>query len=126
MTTVLVALVAVLVLVLAIAWKLSDRHQQVFDRELWRVVTDLRARSHRDIPAESAKDQLLAAALRERFIVTMASDDTFDGLLLEVDDRNIVLGQASTITSGGTHPVDGQLVLRRDAIAYMQRPRVET
>jgi hypothetical protein len=76
-----------------------------------------------EIPAESPRDQLLSTVLRERFVVTLATGETFDGLLLDVDDRTLLLGQASTITANGTHPVDGQLGLHRGAVAYMQRPR---
>jgi hypothetical protein len=66
---------------------------------------------------------LLEQRLRERFVVTMTSGASFAGLLEDVDDRVVVLIDAVAYkTDGTTAPADGQIVLHRDAIAYMQRP----
>lgn len=67
-------------------------------------------------------DRLLAAALRERFIVTLTDESAFDGLLIDVDERVLVLAQASTPNAGGARVgIDGALYLERSRVAYMQR-----
>jgi hypothetical protein len=73
---------------------------------------------------DSQADELLRERLRERFVVTLTQDgETFDGLLAHVDDRTVVLVDASALGPDGSRlPVDGELLLRRDAIAYLQRP----
>lgn len=68
-------------------------------------------------------DRLLRDRLRDRFVVTLATGESFDGLLSAVDDRTVVLVDASVIREGGgLTAVDGEVVFRRDAVAYMQRP----
>ena len=72
---------------------------------------------------ETPRDRLLAAALRERFIITMQDEAAFDGLLIDVDERVLVLAQASTPNAGGARVmVDGVLYLERSLVKYMQRP----
>lgn len=71
----------------------------------------------------SPQESLLAERLLERFIVTVEGGRTFDGLLKAVDDRTIVLVDCSAISKDDRpFPVDGEVVLRRDSIAYMQKP----
>lgn len=61
--------------------------------------------------------------LRERFIVTTLDGETFTGLLTDVDSRTVVLVDAGVMREAGSvTPVDGEVVLARDAIAYMQKP----
>lgn len=68
-------------------------------------------------------DRLLAAALRERFIVTLHDESAFDGLLIDVDEKTLILVQATTLNAGGGRVgVDGALYLERSRVAYMQRP----
>jgi hypothetical protein len=68
-------------------------------------------------------DVLMRDRLKERFVVTAVSGEAFAGLLIDVDDRTVVLRDVSVLKADGAQlPVDGELVLRRDAIAYMQRP----
>lgn len=68
------------------------------------------------------RDRLLRKLVRERFVVTLLSGQTFSGLLDETDQAHLVLVAASSI-SDGSYPVnvDGQLFLPREQIAYMQR-----
>ena len=69
-------------------------------------------------------DRLLRDHLLTRYVVTVASGETFDGLLAAVDARTLVLRQVGVLkVDGGLTPVDGDVVLRRDAVSYMQRPR---
>ena len=72
---------------------------------------------------ETPRDRLLAAALRERFVITLQDGSAFDGLLVDVDAKVLVLVQASTPTAGGSRVmVDGALYLERSLVHYMQRP----
>lgn len=68
-------------------------------------------------------DRLLQEAVRSRFVVTLIDcEDAFEGLLVEADDRTLILVQASSITRTGTRiGVDGALYLERGRVAYLQR-----
>ncbi len=72
-----------------------------------------------------ARDRLLKQALRDRFLVTMSTGETFDGLLDEHDANTVILIDASAVTdvSGSVRrsKVDGKVFLPRARIAYMQR-----
>ena len=69
-------------------------------------------------------DRLLRDHLLTRYVVTIASGETFDGLLASVDARTLVLRDVGVLkVDGGLTPVDGDVVLRRNAVSYMQRPR---
>ena len=69
-------------------------------------------------------DRLIRQALRERFVVTMRSQETFEGLLLEADEKTIRLTDAYALTGRDRVSVDGDLYLPRPEVAYMQRPVV--
>ena len=74
-------------------------------------------------PAPPHPDRLVCDALRSRFVVTMHDGGTFEGLLIDADDRVLVLAQASSVSPQGTRiGVDGALYLERREIAYLQRP----
>lgn len=66
-------------------------------------------------------DVLLREHLLERYVVTIASGETFSGLLAQVDDRSVVLRDVKVLSANDS-PVDGELILRRESIAYLQRP----
>lgn len=68
------------------------------------------------------RDRLLRQYLRERFVITLKSGDTFDGLLDEWDETTVELLDPHMVTAEGRRPVDGRLYLPRSEIAYMQRP----
>lgn len=68
------------------------------------------------------RDRLIRQSLRERFIVTMASKATFDGLLLDVDDRTVRLTNSFALEGSSRIAVDGDLYLPRGEVAYMQKP----
>lgn len=71
------------------------------------------------------RDRLLKKALRDRFLVTLKSGETFDGLLDEWDHSHLCFVDAHVITEGagqtGTAKVSGGLWLARENVAYLQR-----
>ena len=70
-----------------------------------------------------SRDRLLKARLREPFVVTMLDGSAWQGVLYAVDDRTVVLRDTQPI--GAESPrgvVDGELILARAQIAFMQRP----
>lgn len=60
--------------------------------------------------------------VRERFVVTMKSGDTFSGLLDNVDATTLEFVDASALAERGPVKVDGRLYLSRVDVAYLQRP----
>ncbi len=73
-------------------------------------------------------DRLLRARLRETFIITTTTGETWRGVLYAVDARSLVLRDAELVTeapAGGASsrtPVDGELIVPRATVAYLQRP----
>ena len=67
-------------------------------------------------------DRLIRQALRDRFVVTMRSSETFEGLLLEADEKTVRLVDAYALEGAARHQVDGDLYLPRAEVSYMQRP----
>lgn len=63
-------------------------------------------------------------ALRDRFVVTMTTKETFEGLLLDADDKTVRLVDAYALDGSTRVSVDGDLYLPRAEVAYMQRPEV--
>ena len=75
------------------------------------------------VPPAESRDSLMVERCHERFLVTTLAGRTFNGLLAEVDDRTLVLLDCSVLKDDGAAVVvDGQVLLRRDAVAYMQKP----
>lgn len=70
------------------------------------------------------RDRLIRQALRERFVVTMRTKETFEGLLLEADDKTVRLTDAHVLDGKTRLSVDGDLYLPRAEVSYMQRPGV--
>ena len=68
------------------------------------------------------RDRLMRDLLRERFLVTMETGETFDGLLERVDEATVELVDAFAVTERSRLAVDGRLYLPRARISYMQRP----
>jgi len=68
-------------------------------------------------------DRLLRSRLREVFVITTTTGETWRGLLYAVDGRSVVLRDAELVEGERVQvPVDGELILPRASIAYMQRP----
>lgn len=70
-----------------------------------------------------SRRRLLREHLRERFVVTLVTGETFSGLLEEHDAEHLTLVDARALQAGGHDlPVDGVVFLPRVKVAYMQRP----
>jgi len=68
------------------------------------------------------RDRLLTRLVRERFVITLKTGETFDGLLNEWDQRTVSFVDAHAVTQRETVPVDGELFVPMEQVAYMQRP----
>lgn len=71
-----------------------------------------------------SRDRLLKSRLREVFVLTMHDGSSWRGLLYAADEKTVALREAELLSAGSVTPtpVDGELLLPRDQIAYMQRP----
>lgn len=68
------------------------------------------------------RDKLVRQALRERFIATLRSGATFDGLLLDADEKTFRFADAYAVDGRNRVSVDGELFLPRGEVLYLQRP----
>lgn len=71
------------------------------------------------------RDRLLRERLCHKVVVTLKSGSAFSGVLFKVDDRAVILRdtQALGAALNGDHVVvDGELVLFRTDIDFLQRP----
>lgn len=60
--------------------------------------------------------------LREQFVVTMKSGDTWSGVLVEADEHTLSMLHVQKVQPDGTSvSADGQMFLPRSDVAYMQR-----
>lgn len=67
-------------------------------------------------------DRLIRRQMRSSIIVTLSSEETFEGVLLDADDTHVVLANAQAVASNGDRvAVEGHLWLPRLGIAYMQQ-----
>lgn len=63
--------------------------------------------------------------VRDRVLVTTTAGEAFAGVLLEADDRHLVLVDAAQVAPNGDRiQVDGQLWLPTVTVAYLQKPGV--
>jgi small nuclear ribonucleoprotein (snRNP)-like protein len=69
-------------------------------------------------------DRLLKQRLRETVVATLKTGTAFSGVLYEVDGQSLVLRNARALSRNGDEPVmvDGELLLARADVEYMQRP----
>lgn len=68
------------------------------------------------------RDRLVRQALRERFVVTLTTGESFQGLLLDADEKTVRLSDAYALDGKSRVKVDGDLYLPRLTVAYMQKP----
>lgn len=69
-------------------------------------------------------DALITAQVRRLVVIELRSGDTFKGLLVKVDARSLLLRDVVAIVSAeaSTVPVDGELVVPRADVKWLQRP----
>ena len=70
------------------------------------------------------RDRLIRQSLRERFVVTLRTKESFEGLLLDADEKTIRLTDARALDGSVRVLVDGDLYLPRSEVVYLQRPGV--
>ena len=68
------------------------------------------------------RDKLVRQALKERFIATLRDGQTFDGLLVDADEKTFRFVDAFAIDGKSRAPVDGELFLPRAEVSYLQKP----
>lgn len=69
------------------------------------------------------RDRLVRRSLRERFVATLRGGETFDGILIDVDNTTFHMVDAYAIDPKRNRvPVDGGLYLPRAEVTYLQRP----
>lgn len=68
--------------------------------------------------------RLIRQRLRRRVVVTLKSGAAFRGLLFDVDRESVVLRDTEHLndTARGPIPVDGELLVLRADIDYLQVP----
>lgn len=65
--------------------------------------------------------RILRSHVRDRFVVTLKTGETFSALLSRHDAVNLEFVDAKALIGGKWTPADGLLVLERRQVAYMQR-----
>jgi small nuclear ribonucleoprotein (snRNP)-like protein len=70
------------------------------------------------------RDRLLRRRARETVVVTMRSGATYKGVLFEADGKSLVLRNAEAWghNGDGRTAVDGELLLARADVEFVQRP----
>jgi hypothetical protein len=69
-------------------------------------------------------DRIIRSLIRDRFVVALLDDTTFEGVLIDSDDRSIEIADASQVLlDGKLQKVDGHLVFDRLNIQYLQKPK---
>lgn len=76
------------------------------------------------LAVSNRRDQVVRSRVRAEVIVTMKTGEAFRGVLMQLDGRSLVLRQAKALTDASARPVpvDGELILDRAQIDYMQKP----
>lgn len=71
-----------------------------------------------------SRDRLVRRRMRDTVVVTMKTGASFRGVLFEADGRSIVLRNAEALTMSDerTIPVDGEVLLARADVEFLQRP----
>lgn len=72
-----------------------------------------------------SRDRLIRQRLRDQVVVTLKSGSAFRGVLFEADARSFVLRNVEMLgrPGDGVHiPVDGELMVARSEVEFVQRP----
>lgn len=59
--------------------------------------------------------------VRHRMLVVTDEDVTFEGVVLSRRGPILVLGDVKVTAAGGTHQVDGQVIVERSRVLWLQR-----
>ena len=71
------------------------------------------------------RSRVLSSRLRERFVVTTKSGESFVGVLYSHDKTALVLVQASAVgvnEDKSDLPLDGELIVLLADVSFLQRP----
>lgn len=77
------------------------------------------------LATRAGADRLLRERLCDKVVVTLKTGAAFSGVLFKVDGRVVILRDTRALEAGptGDHvAVDGELVVFRSDIDYLQRP----
>lgn len=78
---------------------------------------------YRPRPAPLAPLTVLDERILDQVVVTLKSGSTFGGILYAEDQGAVVLAKAENIAADGKKtPADGEIVLLRETIDFIQRP----
>lgn len=67
-------------------------------------------------------DRLLRNLYVNRVVVTLHSGEGFAGLLVDSDSLSLRFAQVEALTGSARTPVDGELIVPRGEVLYLQRP----
>jgi small nuclear ribonucleoprotein (snRNP)-like protein len=68
------------------------------------------------------RDKLIRQSLRERFVITLKGGETFDGLLVDADEKTLRLVNVAAVGKTSRVSLDGELFIPRSDVAYLQKP----
>jgi len=67
------------------------------------------------------RDRIMREYLRHRMVITMKNNATWDGVVMDADERTISLRDVSAVQADGSRvSADGDVLLSRADIAYSQ------
>lgn len=67
-------------------------------------------------------DRLVRRRVRKRLVVTLKTGETIGGVLVDGDRWSYVFRQAQMLGGDSAVPVDGELIVARADVAYIQKP----
>lgn len=69
----------------------------------------------------SRRDRILRSHLRYRVVVTMRDGATWDGVVMDADDRTLILRDVEAVQPDKSRvAADGEVLIPRDQVAYVQ------
>lgn len=67
-------------------------------------------------------DRIVKRLMRTKFLVTTKDGQTWEGVLMDADPSTFLLVEAALVAGDGTRTAaDGQILISRSDVAYMQR-----
>jgi hypothetical protein len=69
----------------------------------------------------SRPDRLVRKAVRTRYLVTTITEEAFEGVLVDADDRTLVFANTVQLSTDGREtPIAGELWIPRATVKYLQ------